>query len=253
MTALLQVQNVSKVFGGLIAVNGVSFAIEQNSISAIIGPNGAGKTTLFNLVTGFLQPTEGKVRLGETDITGLLPFRVASIGIVRTFQLVRLFLDMTVLENVMVGTHLNTSGGIISAVFRLPGARSQMKEAEARARQLLAMVGLESYADTLATNLTYGQQRLLELARALAAKPKLLMLDEPAAGLTHGETKELSKLIRSVRDAGTTVLFIEHDMNMVMSTAERVVVLDFGKKIAEGTPNEIQKDSNVLEAYLGGI
>jgi branched-chain amino acid transport system ATP-binding protein len=231
----------------------VSFSIEQNSISAVIGPNGAGKTTLFNVITGFLQPTEGTVQLRETDITGLLPFRVASIGIVRTFQLVRLFLDMTVLENVMVGTHLNTSGGILSAVFHLPRARSQMIEAETRARELLVFVGLESYADTLATNLTYGQQRLLELARALAAKPKLLMLDEPAAGLTHSETKELSKLIHCVRDTGTTVLFIEHDMNMVMSTAERVVVLDFGKKIAEGTPNEIQKDSNVLEAYLGGI
>lgn len=251
MTSLLEVHDLSKQFGGLQAVSYVSFSIDSGSVAAIIGPNGAGKTTLFNLVTGFLQPNGGVIKLDGENITGLKPHEIAHRGLIRTFQLVRLFGGMTVLENVMVGFHLRTRGNLWAAIRRPRWAYEEAAATQEKARALLDTVGLLSQAEHPAVNLTYGQQRLLEVARALATGPRLLMLDEPAAGLNHSETAQFAALIRRVRDAGTTVLFIEHDMDLVMGTAEVVIVLDFGRNIASGSPLEIQANPAVLEAYLG--
>jgi branched-chain amino acid transport system ATP-binding protein len=251
MSALLDVRGLTKTFGGLTAVNDVSFTVETNSITAVIGPNGAGKTTLFNLITGFLKPDDGMATLGGANLLSLPSFKIAAAGLVRTFQLVRLFPDMTLLENMIVGTHLRSRGGLWAAIARPGWARREMAANEKRCRELLAMVGLAEAADRPAKGLTYGQQRLLEVARALAAGPRILLLDEPAAGLNHIETKGLADTLRLIRDGGTTILFIEHDMNMVMSTAEHVVVLDFGRKIAEGAPQQVRDDAGVRQAYLG--
>jgi branched-chain amino acid transport system ATP-binding protein len=249
--ALLRIEALGMRFGGLAALQDVSFSVPDGAIVAVIGPNGAGKTTMFNIVTGFRRPTAGRVRFGDRDITHLRPHQVAACGLVRTFQLVRLFHRMTTLENVLVGFHMKTRGGIASAILGPAWLRAQEAGIRERALELLDLVGLSHQGGALAANLTYGQQRLLEVARALAAAPTLLMLDEPAAGLNAGETRELSRLIARIRERGATVLFIEHDMNLVMDVADEIHVLDFGRLIASGAPNEIQRHPAVIEAYLG--
>lgn len=251
MSGLLVVDGLTRSFGGLHAVRAVSFDVRPGETTALIGPNGAGKTTVFNLVSGFLRPDAGRVRFADEDVTGRAPREMAARGLVRTFQRVHLFADMSVLDNVLVGAHLHTRGGLPAALFRPPATRAERARVRTDAGALLGRVGLAARGGDLAGTLPFGQQRLLEIARALAARPRLLMLDEPAAGLNPAETENLGVLLDGLRREGLTVLFIEHDMNLVMASAARVVVLDFGEKIAEGAPTEIQRHPRVLEAYLG--
>jgi branched-chain amino acid transport system ATP-binding protein len=248
---LLKLERVTRRFGGLLAVDAIDLNVEQGGVTAIIGPNGAGKTTLFHLISGFQTPNGGRIVFDGQDITGLPPEKIAAHGLIRTFQLVQLFRDLSAIENVKVGCHLRTRGGIVTALIRPKSARQTEAEVDATARELLAFVGLADHGAMPASALTYGQQRLLEIARALAVRPKLLLLDEPAAGLNAEETKLLSATIRKIVTQGTTVLLIEHDMTLVMNTADKVAVLDFGAKIAEGTPRSVRDDPAVIAAYLG--
>jgi branched-chain amino acid transport system ATP-binding protein len=248
---VLVVDDVTLRFGGLVALDHVSFEIREGEILGLIGPNGAGKTTCFNVTTGVYQPTSGEVRFKGRRLTGMKRHKITQLGIARTFQNIRLFRTMTALENVLVGTDAQHKSGLASALFRLPRHRSEESQGHDRAMELLAFMGLRGKADELAVNLSYGDQRRLEIARAMATEPKLLCLDEPAAGFNPAEKKKLMELIRRVRDQGYTVLLIEHDMRLVMGVTDRIVVLEFGQKIAEGTPAEIRDNPAVIAAYLG--
>jgi branched-chain amino acid transport system ATP-binding protein len=248
---ILSVRNLEKRFIGLRAVADLSFDVRDGQIKAIIGPNGAGKTTLFNAISGLVPADEGSVHFLGKNIFSMRPHRIAELGISRTFQTVQLFENMTVLQNVMVGMHPRTKTGFLRAAFRLPGIRAEEKSVRAKAMEMLEFVGLEKDANAGSAGLPFGNRRKLEIARALATDPKLLALDEPASGLNINETEEFGDLIRKIRNRGITVLLVEHDMSLVMSISDEVLVIDHGRRIAEGEPHVIQKDQRVIEVYLG--
>ncbi|MHC5654254.1 ABC transporter ATP-binding protein [Stappia sp. ICDLI1TA098] len=247
----LSVDGIGISFGGVKAVDGVSFTAHDGQVLSIIGPNGAGKTTLFNLVSGVYQPKTGRVTLSGAQVTALAPNRLAERGMSRTFQNLQVFFRMTARENVMVGRHLKEKRGLLAHLFALPSTGRQNRESAAIADGLLARVGLTDYADTLASNMPYGALKRLEIARALAAEPQVLLLDEPAAGCNPVETEEIEKLVRRIADEGVAVVLVEHDMKLVMRISDRILVLDQGRQLAEGTGEEIRRNPKVIEAYLG--
>jgi branched-chain amino acid transport system ATP-binding protein len=248
---MLEVSGITQVFGGVTALEDVSFVINRGDITGVIGPNGAGKTTLFNIVTGIYSQTAGRVLLNGGDVSGLHPERLARLGMVRTFQNIELFVGMTVLENVMVGMHTRSSSGLLACSLRMPWSRREEARIREGALKWLDFTGITDLADVTAGNLPFGKGRLLEIARALAVGPEIILMDEPAAGLNSQETMGLARLIQRIRDLGITVVLVEHDMELVMDICDRIVVLNLGRKLAEGTPREIQENNEVIAAYLG--
>lgn len=249
--ALLEVKDLTIRFGGLVAVDQVSFNVETGTIKALIGPNGAGKTTLFNLISGFIKPASGAILFNQKSIYGLKPYQIAGKGLARTFQHVKLFSKMTALENIMIGRHLHSRAEFVSGMLNLPWTRKEERAIIEKARDIMDFLGIAELAETEATSLAYGQQRIVELGRALACEPKLLLLDEPAAGLNMRETAEMAELISKIRKTGVTVLIVEHDMSLVMNISDEIIVLSYGQKIADDAPLAIQKNPEVIRVYLG--
>ena len=251
MTPLLSVKNLSKNFGGLHAVSHVSFDVQEGAIKALIGPNGAGKTTLFNLISGVISPDTGSIIFNGTSVHGFRPHQIALCGMARTFQHIRLFPKMSVLENILIGRHIHSRAGFVAGMLGLPFTWDEEKNSKGKSLEIVEFLGLTDLVDSEATSLSYGQQRMVELGRALACEPKLLLLDEPAAGLNMQETEEMGSLIVRIRDSGITVLLVEHDMTLIMGISDEIFVMSYGKKIADDTPIAIQNNSEVIKVYLG--